>query len=598
MKGKNTLRPRHILFFCTAFTLLTAFSACKNTEPKANSSTPITGNNVYVRLPAEPNGLNLLTTENAASIQVGNQIFQSLLDFDPKTLELTPVLAKARPTTTTIDTGRLKGGTAYTYEIRDEATWTNGTPVTAADVVFTVKAILNKKSGASNLRTNIDFVKDITIDAANPKKFSVLTDKRFILAETNFGAVPIFCEKTGDTEGVLKNISVADLAKTLKDSTVKLDAAALAAFGTSFQQPKFSREPAGIVGSGPYELAEWKSGERLVLKKKANWWGDKLAASTPILTALPDQIFFKIIADEAAAMALVKDGKLDVATRLQAKQFVEMQKDAKMTAVYNFSTVPTNNLAYIGVNCKDPKLNDRRTRRALAHLLNVNDLIKTIMNGFAEPCATPFLPSKSYYDATIKNPEYSLEKAKALLAEAGWKNTNGDSTLDKRINGKQTELVLRYSFASANTAGKNVGLILQDEAKKIGVKIELVPIEANAFTDALKKRDFDLFLNQMGMNAALDDPKESWATVNNTPDGGNRCQFENKAADALMEQIRGELDTTKRDVLYKQFQKMIAEEQPAIFLFSTKDRIVLNKRFETEATLRRPGYVLGQFKLK
>ena len=597
MKGKNTLCHRHIWLFGTAFALLMAFSACKN-DPKTTVQTPITGNNVYVRLPSEPKSLNLLTTEDAASIQVGNQIFQSLLDFDPKTLELTPVLAKARPTVTTIDTGSLKGGTAYTYEIRDEATWTSGAPVTAADVVFTVKAILNKKSGASNMRTSIDFVKDITIDATNPKKFAVLTDKRFILAETNFGTVPIFCEKAGDTEGVLKNISVADLAKALKDSTVKLDVAVLAAFGTSFQQPKFSREPAGIVGSGAYELAEWKSGERLVLKKKTNWWGDKLAASTPILTALPNQYFFKIIADEAAAMALVKDGQLDVATRLQAKQFVEMQKDAKMTAVYNFSTVPTNNLAYIGVNCKDPKLNDRRTRRALAHLLNVNDLIKTIMNGFAEPCATPFLPSKSYYDATIKNPEYSLEKAKTLLAEAGWKNTNGDSTLDKSINGKQTELVLRYSFAAANAAGKNVGLILQDEAKKIGVKIELVPIEANAFIDVLKKRDFDLFLNQMGMNAALDDPKESWATVNNTPDGGNRVQFENKAADALMEQIRGELDATKRDILYKQFQKMMADQQPAIFLFATRDRIVLNKRFETTTTLRRPGYVLGQFKMK
>ena len=377
MTIKKTLCPQHVLFFGTVFTLLMAFSACKN-DPKAAASTPITGNNVYLRLPLDPNGLNLLTTEDAAGIQVGNQIFQSLLEFDPKTLELTPVLAKARPTVTTIDTGRLKGGTAYTYDIRDEAAWPNGTPVTAADVVFTVKAILNKKSGSNNLRTSIDFVKDITIDAANPRKFTVLTDKRFILAEANFGLMPIVCEKNVDTEGVLKNMSVADLAKALKDSTIRLDAAALAAFGTQLQQPKFSREPAGLVGSGPYELVEWKSGERLVLKKKANWWGDKLVASTPILMAQPDQIFFKIIADPAATIALVKDGQLDIATRLPAKSFVEMQKDAKMTAIYNFATPPANNLAYIGINCKDAKLNDRRTRRALAHMLNVNALAKTV----------------------------------------------------------------------------------------------------------------------------------------------------------------------------------------------------------------------------
>jgi peptide/nickel transport system substrate-binding protein len=147
-------------------------------------------------------------------------------------------------------------------------------------------------------------------------------------------------------------------------------------------------------------------------------------------------------------------------------------------------------------------------------------------------------------------------------------------------------------------AGKNVGLILQEEAKKIGVKIELMPLEGKAFLETLKKRDFDLFLHQMGLNAAIDDPKEMWATVSNTPDGGNRVQFESKQGDALIEQIRAELDPTKRDALYKQFQKMVTDEQPAIFLFSTKDRIVLSKRFEAASTLRRPGYVLGQLKIK
>ena len=597
IEKNNTWTSRHLLFLSTALMLFVACNACKNDAKTVATSTPITGNNVYVRLGNEPNTLNLLMTEDASSIHVGNQIFQSLLEFDPKTLELTPVLAKSRPIVTHVDTGSCKGGASYMYEIREEATWGDGAPVTAADVVFTIKAILNKKSGASNYRSSIDFIKNVTIDAANPKKFTIWTDKRYILAETNVSVMPIFSEKACDTEGSLKNISIADLAKAAKDSTVKLDMAALAAFSTQFQQPKFSREPVGVVGSGPYQLVEWKSGERIVLRKKTNWWGDKLVASVPSLTALPEQIFFKVIADEAAAMALVKDGQLDVATRLSPKQFVEMQKDPKLMEIYTFSTAPTNNVAFLGINCKDPKLNDRRTRHAIAHLLNTTDLIKTIMNGFAEPCATPFLPSKPYYDTTIKNPEYSLEKAKTLLAEAGWKNTNGDSTLDKRINGKQTEFVLRYSFASINPASKNIGLILQDDAKKVGIKIELVPLEAKAFAETMKKRGFDLFLGQHGLNAALDDPKESWATVNNTPDGGNRFQFENKQADVLIDKIRSELDQTKRDVLYKQFQKLVTDEQPAIFLFATKDRIVLNKRFEIATTLRRPGYVLGQFKL-
>ena len=194
MMKKYTSHPRHLLLLSTVLMLFMACNGCKNDPKTTATSTPITGNNVYVRLGTEPNSLNLLTTEDASSIQVGNQIFQSLLEFDPKTLELTPVLAKSRPTIVHVDTGSCKGGASYTYEIREEATWSDGAPVTSADVVFTIKAILNKKSGAGNYRSSIDFIKNITIDAANPKKFTVWTDKRYILAEANVGTVPIFSE--------------------------------------------------------------------------------------------------------------------------------------------------------------------------------------------------------------------------------------------------------------------------------------------------------------------------------------------------------------------------------------------------------------------
>ena len=576
---------------------LVFFAACRNEPKGANTATADrpSGNNVVVRLTGEPERLNPLTTEEANAIQVMNQIFLPLLDFDPETFALTPVLAKSRPTVATIDTGKLKGGTAYTYEIRDEAQWSNGQPVTAADVAFTIKAILNRKSGAANLRSTIDFVKNVVVDPSNPKKITILSDRRYISAEANVGTLSILPESVYDTEGSLKNFSVADI---LQNDSAKVGAA-MSKFANALQSPKFSREAAGIVGSGAYTLAEWRPSERLVLQKKPNWWGDKLAAATPILSALPERLTFKIVPDEAAALALVKDGQFDAATKVSPKAFLEMQKDDKMKAIYNFSTAPALSLGIIGFNCKSPLLNDKRTRRALAHLLDVEGLTKTILSGFAEPCAGPFVPQKSYYDKSLKTIDLNLETAKKLLAEAGWKNTNGDSTLDKRINGKATELVLRFVVPSANAMGEKIGLTLQENAKKVGVKIEIVKVEGKSFVgENLRKRDFDLFINNLGMNPGLDDPKELWATSSNTPDGGNRFQFENKAADALIEQIRSELDATKRDVLYKKFQNLIYDEQPAIFLFAPKDRIVISQRFAAKAVARRPGYVLGQFKLK
>jgi peptide/nickel transport system substrate-binding protein len=591
---KKTLYPA-LSLVALSFLFVFSFQNCKS---DGKGSAALTGNNVHIRLNAEPPKLNPLTTEEVNAKTILENIFMNLLDFDPQTGALTPVLAKSLPTVATIDTGKYKGSLSYTFEILDEATWEDGSPVTAADVVFTVKAILNKKAGANNYRSTIDFVSDVLLDIANPKKFTVVAGKKYFLADVNFGTLPILSEKAYDTEGGLKAVSIADLAKSLKDSTYKIDREAIDRFANNFQSPKFSRESAGLVGAGAYKLAEWKAGERLILEKKKNWWGDKLAATNPLFQANPEQLTYKIVPEETAVTALINDGQLDAVTRVPAKKFLDMQKNDTFKTLYTFQTTQPTGLVYIGINNKDPRLNDRRVRRALAHLVDCNEFITKTLQGFAEPLAGPFIPTRSYYDKSLKQIDFNVEAAKKLLAEAGWKDTNGDSTVNKTIGGKSTEMVLRYSFASANAPAKQLGLIFQENAKKAGIKIELVNAEAKAFIDIIGKRDCELFIWNSGMMPADDDPKELWASSSNKPDGGNRCQFENKQADALIEQIRSEVNGEKRAVLYKQFQKLVYDEQPVIFLAAVKDRVLVNKRFEGMAMSRRPYYVVGTFKLK
>ena len=575
------------LFLSAAF----IFSFCKSD----NKTAALVGNKTYVRLSGEPERLNPLTTEESNAIQVMSYIFPTLLDFDAKTLELTPILAKSRPVVATIDTGKLKGGTSYTYEIRDEAMWDNGSPVTAADFIFTLKAILNPKSGANNWRSGLDFINNVIVDAVNPKKFTILSTKKYFLAESKCGTMPLLPEYVYDTEGLLKAFSVADLVKV---DTGKMPAA-LTQFANNIQSPKFSREKGGIVSCGAYAFEEWKTGERIVLKKKAQWWGGRLSSQNPFFMALPDELHFRPVKDEASAMALLKDGQFDAMTKLSPKDFLEMSKNDTFKTIYNFATAPSLALAHIGFNCKSPKLDDKRTRRAIAQLVDVPTIIAKLMRGLAEPCPSPFVPQRPYFNKDLKLIDLNVDQAKTLLTAAGWKNTNGDSTLDKSIGGKTTEMSLRLVFAASNGAAKNIGLMLQENAAKVGIKIELVPTETAAFLTALKKRDFDLFINNTSAGAELDDPKEMWATASNAPDGGNRFQFENKTADALIEQIRSELNETKRNDLYKKFQALIYDEQPAVFLFSAKERLALNKRFDaTVMNNPRRLYWLGEFKLK
>ncbi|NJN34263.1 MAG: hypothetical protein HC817_08450 [Saprospiraceae bacterium] len=324
-----------------------------------------------------------------------------------------------------------------------------------------------------------------------------------------------------DTEGLLKKYSVADMAKMLTNSAVVTDAD-LDKFAETLQTPKFSREKTGIIGCGAYALGDWTAGESLVLTKKANWWGDKLAAQVPTLTAYPEQLIYKPVKDASAAVSLVKNGEIDAMTIIPPKDFAEMKKDDKMTAQYNFVTVPILSNVIVGLNCKSPKLTDKRVRRALAHLFDVTTIIKTVGGGYGTPCPSPILPQRTYFDKELTIIPLDTAKARALLAEAGWKDTNKDGTVDKN----KIEMRLRYVFASANESAKNMGLMVQELGKKIGVSVELMPLETKIMFDNLKKRDFDMFVNSSTFLPTLDDPSELWSSKSNTPDGGNRCQFE------------------------------------------------------------------------
>ena len=571
--------------------LLVGCTSCKN-ESKGK------GNTVTIRLAGEPERLNPVTTEEANATQIMSHIFLPLLDFDPKTLELMPVLAKNRPLVVNIDTGALKGNLGYVYEIKDEATWDDGKPVTAADYIFTIKTILNKKVSASDYRSTLDFISDIIPDPQNPKKFTIVANKRYILSEAASGNILVLPENVYDTEGVLKNVRIADLAKTMKDTTAKSFDAALSQFATTFQSPKFQKEKGSVIGCGAYSLESWTAGQSIVLNKKSNWWGDKFANQNLLFTALPDKLIFKPVKDNATVSSLIQNGELDAVQGIGAKDFATMKKDEKLAATYSFETAPALSVVYIGLNCKDPKLSDKRVRKALAELIDVPATIKTLVGGFGEPCNSPFIPQRDYYNKDLKGAELNPDKAKQMLTDAGWKDTNGDSTIDKTIGGKKTEMVLRYIYASSNEPAKNLGLILQDQAKKIGVKIELTALEAKVMLESMKKRDFDLFISAANYAPSLDDPKQFWASSSNTPDGGNRFQFENTEADALIEQIRTELNPDKRRALYMQFQTLLAQEQPAIFLLARQERIAVNKRFDAPVVARRPGYLVNAFKVK
>lgn len=583
-------------FFSFLFLLGIAFgvlflNACGN---KKNDR----GDTVVVRLNDDPEKLNPLTTENAQSTIILNQMFCTLLNYDAQTLELHPFLAESLPTISNIDTGKNKGGVAYTFVIRPEAVWDNGSQVTGNDVVFTIKTILNKLSGANNYLTGLDFIHDVNVDGVNPKKFTVISSKKYILAESKIGTFPIIPAYAYDETHLMGGFSIPELVR-LSIDTSKILPSPLTLFAQKFQSPKFSNDKSAISGCGAYALVEKESGQRVVLERKKNWWGEKLTVVNPRFQAKPARILFKIVKDESATLALLKNDEIDIAAKINPRTFSNLKTNDTLTKNFNFFTAPTLGLVQLGLNCKTEKLNDARVRRALAYCTNPATYIKALMNGYGTISVNPFVAQHKYYDTTIVPFTNNILEAKKLLSESGWKDTNGDSIVDKKINGKSIELILRFSFATQNVVAKNIGLMLKESAKQAGIDIELDAVESKVLLEKFAQRDFDIFISNNTFEPSLDDPKELWASSSNTPSGGNRYQFENKTADALIDAIRTELNPEKRDVLYKNFQEIIHKETPAVFLFSPQERLVIHKRLKNaQSVVVFPGYevnTLGEF---
>lgn len=531
-----------------------------------------------IAIQREPTTLNpILGAGDPYSGQIANRhLYMSLLDNDPTTLELIPYLAKANPTITFINDGPNKGGVAYEYEILDEAVWDNGKPITAADYIFTIKAILNPKTNANKIRSYFDFIKDVQIDANNPKKFKVIESRQYIKGAEVTGTIYILPEYIFDPQGLMKDFLITDLSDKKKATTLATDAK-LQQFTEGFNNVKTGAEKAMLVGCGPYNVDSWTPAQSIVLKKKANWWGSALAAKNMLFKAVPEQIVYKLNSNPAAFVAELQAGTLDVMNTVPPPNFIEFQKDDKFKEKYNLETPVAPYWTFIGMNNKNPKLEDKKVRRALAHLCNVKEVIEKVYKGLGLPVVSPFAPAKEYYLKDVAPMTYDVEAAKQLLTVAGWADTNGNGIVDKKINGTVTDLTLKMAVANGSP-GEAIATIFKEWAKAAGVNIEVDKKEATVFRDDLKKRNMELYYSVSGTDPGLDDPEQFWHSNSDTPDGSNFVGFANPEADKLIDQIVVTLDKTKRNELYQQFQKLLLSEQVVIYLVQPKLRMAYNKR--------------------
>lgn len=550
---------------------------------------------IVVHLQDEPQRLSPILETTSYERMVSEHVFLSLCDFDPVSLDLVPVLAKEVPVGhRTVDKeGRVI--TTYSIELLDDAVWSDGSAMTGEDFAFTMKLVSLPYVTSPGWKNLLQSLVDIKIDENNPKKFEVQLEGDYFLQKDGLLSAEIYPRYIYDPKGTLSAESYRELVDKNWDQLDSEVSNPYQELYNSFSSTKMTRE-VGIEGSGPYTLKAWESGQYLVLAKKDNWWGDNYPDRT-LLQAYPKEIIYQIIKDQTVALTQMKGGNLDIMSLSSSpvQVFNDLKNDDVDEGKYIFKTPSLFRIYYVLLNNQDKRLSDIAVRRALAHVLDVNRIIDIQEDGMGTRMNSPIHPARPEFNRSLKLVNFDVDKAKSLLSDAGWMDVDGDGIREKIVNGQKLKLDLRF-FISGSKLSTSISTILKENASLAGINIELITKAGKATrSENIYTGDFEMTAQAI-TGEARPDPFGAWHSSSVGTNGANMAGYSNEKADRLMEIIRTTQDEPERMQAYAEFQEIIAEDQPVLFLYAPVERLVISSKFEPLISSKRPGFFINSFK--
>jgi peptide/nickel transport system substrate-binding protein len=531
---------------------------------------PVTGDWLVVHSLSDPEQLNPLTSNDASSSEINGFIFETLLSRDPRTLELKPLIAEARPE---ISQNKL----AYTFKIRKNAHFQDGRPLTGEDVLFSVKAIKCPFVNAPFLRVYFNSVVDAELIDPYTIRFTI--KEPYFLNESVLGGITLLPRHYYDPENLLQRVTVRELAQ----DPAKLPAE-VKKFGDQFnrnyngrrndQAAASFRNP---LGSGPYKFGSWKTGREIELTRDPKYWG---IGQPGIDQAHVDRIKFRIVNNMDAALTQLKSGSLDYIEALQPVQVVRGTNSERFNRDFKKYEYYAPTYTYIGWNNDRPLFRDKRVRQAMTYFTDRKQIVKSVLFGLGEVVDSHIYLFRPEYDKDLVSYPFDPKKAMEILAQAGWKDTDSDGILDKVIDGKRVPFRFEIKINSGNAVRKSVALVLVDELKKHGIAASVRELDWVIFLNDVKNHDFDAVVLGWSMQTTEPDAYQVWHSSQAANKGSNAISYKNPRVDQILEQYRREFDPKKRIALYKEFQEILHDEQPYTFLHVRKTVSALHRRFQ------------------
>lgn len=467
------------------------------------------GGTITIGHSSRPSIINPILTSETISVSLMNLIFSELVEFD----------GSGRPVPGVAESWEVSDdGLVWTFYLRDDVRFHDGHPLTAHDVEFTYRSIMDPR----NLSTLAEQYK--LIDEMETEGDYVFRVK------LKYPFAP-FIYRVGCPIAPRHLLENSDLRNT-----------------------PFNRRP---VGSGPFKLTDWTEDDTIILD--AN--GEYFLEGRPIL----DRLIFKAYPDRKSALKAISSGKMDMALDLAASDLMFIGKHGA------FRAFPTSSSSYYAVifNLSDPLFKDIGARKALDHAIDKDSIIKNQLKGYSRICTGPFGVGSWAYNPNVQPTFYDTEMARELLEKAGWRDTDGDGVLDK--NGKPLEISLTVPNISDSL--ERIAVAIKAQLVKAGIRVKI------EYSDRpeLNGTPFQALLVKLSIGADPDYESGLWHSKSTN---SNLALYENSAVDDLLELGRRTGDLEERKAIYHKVHEIIHDDYPAIFLASACEFIGSNYRFE------------------
>lgn len=487
-------------------------------DPASVPANPEYGGSIVEAMLGEPDNLISMLSTTSASHAVASQIYVGLLKYD-KNIEIVPFAAKSYEV--------LDGGRLIRFTLREDIRWFDGRPLTAEDVEFTYRLMIDPKTPTAYAE-NFKAVKAFRL--TGPYSFEVEYDRPFAKALITW-AMDILPKHALEGENLLDT--------------------------------KYSRQP---LGAGPYKLREWIPGSRIVLEANPDYFEGR-----PYI----DRVVYRMIPDLSTQFLELKAGNLDTMD-LTPLQYLYQTSGPGWDGSFRKFEYLAFGYTFLGFNMNHPFFGDVLVRRAIDHAIDRRELVKGVLYGLGEMANGPYKPGTWQYNEEVEPREYDPERARALLAEAGWADTDGDGLLDR----DGVPFAFSIITNQGNTQRIKAGVIIQQRLRDVGIKVELRTVEWAAFIkEFVDKGRFDAVILSWNI---LQDPDiySVWHSSQAVERGLNFTRYVNPELDDLLERGRRLVDPALRKPIYDEVQRILHDDAPYCFLYVPKSLPIVQARVQ------------------